>query len=86
MIHRFADIVREGLCKRNQYARYEDELQGTFDNLPFGRFFEKFALSDDCFGPWSFENSDFHHSGTKFSVFGCWSVVADWDISFLRNI
>jgi hypothetical protein len=40
-------------------------VQGTFYDLPSGRFLEKLALSDDRFGRWPFENAYFDHYGWK---------------------
>jgi hypothetical protein len=41
------------------------KVQGTFYDLPSGRFLKKLALSDDCFGRWPFENAYFDHYGWK---------------------
>ena len=46
-------------------AQWIPEVQGTFDDLPSGRFLEKLALSDDRFGRWPFEDAYFDHYGWK---------------------
>ena len=41
------------------------EVQDTFNDLSFGRFLEKLALSNDRFGCWPFENAYFDHYGSQ---------------------